>query len=118
MAARQRTHEYWAEYTRDLKTADFRQMFTRDTPEAYRYFLRGLDVDKLVTGPWYRRWWLHTKIAFHAFTRRLTPARRLLCIRRRRHVARHDRSLPHGRVDAGRVGPYLGTRAALGPGTF
>ena len=78
MATRQRTREYWAEYTRDLRTTDFQNLFTRDTPEAYRYFVRGLDVGKLVTGPWYRRWWMHTKIAFHAFTRRLTPARRLL----------------------------------------
>ena len=118
MARNERTREYWAEYTRDLTPADFQKLFTRDTPEAYRYFVRGLDVDKLVTGPWYRRWWMHTKIAFHAFTRRLTPARRLL------YAVGIGATLlgllnlfrGFGFVAAARLGQPVGASATLGPG--
>lgn len=54
------------------------RLFTRDTPEAYRFFTRGLDVDTIAREPWYRRWWIYTRELFVRFSMRLTPARRLL----------------------------------------
>ncbi len=73
-----RARSFLDEYTRDVTGADVQRLFTRDTAEAYRYFVRGIDVERLVTGPWYRRWWLHTKLVFTGFTMRLSPARRVL----------------------------------------
>lgn len=54
------------------------RLFTRDTPEAYRFFTRGLDVDKIRQEPWYRRWWIYTRELFVRFSMRLSPARRAL----------------------------------------
>src|SRR6187549_1718998 len=73
-----RARSFIDEYTRDVTSADVQRLFTRDTREAYRYFVRGIDVERLVTGPWYRRWWLHTRLVFMGFTMRLSPARRVL----------------------------------------
>ena len=53
-------------------------MFTRDTPEAYRFFTRGLDLDKIRREPWHRRWWIYTRELFVRFSMRLSPARRAL----------------------------------------
>ena len=50
----------------------------RDTPEAYRFFTRGLDVEKIAREPWYRRWWIYSRELFVRFTMRLSPARRAL----------------------------------------
>jgi sigma-B regulation protein RsbU (phosphoserine phosphatase) len=65
-------------YTRGLTQADVERLFTRDTPEAYRFFARNLDLEKLATEPWYRRWAIHARLFFVAFTMRLSPARRVL----------------------------------------
>ena len=54
------------------------RLFTRDTPEAYRFFTRGLDVEKISREPWYRRWWIYTRELFVRFSMRLSPARRAL----------------------------------------
>ena len=54
------------------------RLFTRDTPEAYRYFTRGLDVEKIQREPWQRRWWIYSRELFVRFTMRLSPARRAL----------------------------------------
>ena len=76
-----RARGFFEEYTRDFTGADFQRIFTRDTPEAYRFFTRGargLDVDKLATLHWYRRWPIYARTFFRAFTMRLSPARRVL----------------------------------------
>lgn len=64
------------QYTRELTSADFERLFTRDTPDAYRFFTRGIDFDALATLPWYRRWPRLIKLVFLAFAMRLSPARR------------------------------------------
>ena len=69
---------FFDQYTRDLSAGDFQRLFTRDTPEAYRYFTRTLDLDKLDSLPWYRRWPITARLAFTAFAMRLSPARRAL----------------------------------------
>src|SRR5262245_55078422 len=69
---------FFEQYTRDLTPADFQRLFTRDTPEAYRYFTRAIDVEKLAHEPWYRRWPIEARLVFTAFTMRLSPARRVL----------------------------------------
>ena len=66
------------EYTRDLTSVDFQRLFTRDTPEAYRYFSRGIDMRTIDAKPWYQRWPTKARLLFRAFTMRLSPARRVL----------------------------------------
>jgi serine phosphatase RsbU (regulator of sigma subunit) len=75
MAPRRRFLDH---YTADLTSADFHRLFTRDAPEAYRYFARGVDFDRLAAQPWYRRWPVRIRLFFVAFTMRLSPARRVL----------------------------------------
>jgi len=65
-------------YTRGLNTTDLGRLFTRDAPDAYRFFSRGLDFDELQKLPWHKRLVRSTRMLFLAFTLRLTPARRLL----------------------------------------
>ncbi len=69
---------FFDQYTQGLTPADFQRLFTRDTPEAYRYFTRHIDAEKIAAEPWYRRWAIHTRIIFTAFAMRLSPARRVL----------------------------------------
>ena len=66
------------QYTRDLTTEDIHRLFTRDTAEAYRYFTRTADVDRIAAMPWYQRWPTRTRIVFTTFAMRLSPARRAL----------------------------------------
>jgi sigma-B regulation protein RsbU (phosphoserine phosphatase) len=73
-----RARAFFDQYTRDLTSADFQRMFTRDTTEAYRYFTRHADTRALAAEPWHRRWWLKCRLVFSGFTMRLSPARRLL----------------------------------------
>ena len=73
-----RGRRFFDEYTHGLTSADFQKLFTRDTPEAYRYFSRGIDTAKLALKPWYRRWPIRARLLFSAFTMRLSPARRVL----------------------------------------
>jgi sigma-B regulation protein RsbU (phosphoserine phosphatase) len=70
--------KFFDEYTRDLKSEDVQRLFTRDAPEAYRYFTRGLDVEKIGRMPWFKRWYTYTRELFVRFSMRLTPARRIL----------------------------------------
>jgi len=65
-------------YTRDLTSQDVQRLFTRDTPEAYRYFTRGTDLEKLAREPWYRRIPTQVRLVFIGFTMRLSPPRRAL----------------------------------------
>src|SRR3954469_7211303 len=63
---------------RDVTAEDLQRLITRDTQEAYRFFTRGLDEDRLAREPWYRRWLLRVRQVFIAFTLKLSPARRAL----------------------------------------
>jgi sigma-B regulation protein RsbU (phosphoserine phosphatase) len=73
-----RAREFFAAYTQDLTSDDLGRLFTRDTPEAYRFFTRGIDHKAFRTLPWHRRAARFTQAFFMAFTMRLTPARRVI----------------------------------------
>ena len=65
---------------RDVTAEDLGRLFTHDTRDAYRFFTRGLDEDRLAREPWWRRQLLRTRQVFVAFTLKLSPARRSLYI--------------------------------------
>lgn len=65
-------------YTQGLTTTEVERLFTRETPEAYRFFLRAVDVAELQRLPWHRRLVAHVRLFFLAFTLKLTPARRAI----------------------------------------
>ena len=46
---------FFEAYTRGLTTADLERLFTRDAPEAYRFFSRHVDFDELKDRPWHLR---------------------------------------------------------------
>jgi sigma-B regulation protein RsbU (phosphoserine phosphatase) len=73
-----RVREFFDAYRGDLTPADFQRLFTRDTPEAYRYFARTIDLEALADLPWYRRWPKHVWLIFVALSMKLAPARRAL----------------------------------------
>ena len=75
-----RAREVFETYTRDLSGRDFQRLFTRETPEAYNFFRRGLDEDAFAALPWWKRLPLRFRQVFVAFTLRLPPARRALYI--------------------------------------
>lgn len=78
MARRSRAGEFFDLYTKGLTSADVERMFTRDAPEAYRYFARDLNLETLAAEPWYRRWPMHFRRFFTAFSMKLSPVRRAL----------------------------------------
>jgi serine phosphatase RsbU (regulator of sigma subunit) len=78
MARRSRVGRFFDFYTSGLTSSDLERMFTRDTPEAYRYFVRSLDLEAIAAKPWYRRWVIHVRLFLMAFTMKLSPARRVL----------------------------------------
>lgn len=63
---------------RDVTAEDLQRLFTHDTREAYRFFARGLDEDRLAHEPVWRRILLRVRQVFVAFTLKLSPARRSL----------------------------------------
>jgi len=63
---------------RDVTADDLQRLFTHDTREAYRFFSRGLDEERIAREPWWRRILLRTRQVFVAFTLKLSPARRSL----------------------------------------
>ena len=73
-----RAREFFAAYTQDLTSDELSRLFTRDTPEAYRFFTRGIDQKAFKALPWHRRAARFTQAFFMAFTMRLTPARRVI----------------------------------------
>jgi serine phosphatase RsbU (regulator of sigma subunit) len=78
MAGPSRARSFFDDYTRDLKSSDIERMFTREAPEAYRYFARHLDFAALADLPWYKRWPEYLHRFFVAFAMKLSPARRIL----------------------------------------
>jgi len=78
MSRRQRATDFFDLYTKGLNRQDLEHMFTRDAPDAYRYFARHLDLEAIASEPWYRRWFIHVRRFFTAFSMKLSPARRVL----------------------------------------
>jgi phosphoserine phosphatase RsbU/P len=75
-----RAREIFDVYTRDLSSEDLQRLFTRDTPDAYRFFARGVDDDRYAGLPWWQRIPSRVRAFFVAFTLRLPAARRVLYI--------------------------------------
>ena len=55
---------FFEAYTQGLTTVDLERLFTRDTPEAYRFFSRAIDFDALKRLPWHRRTLAHARLFF------------------------------------------------------
>jgi len=70
--------DFFAKYTHDLTSDELGKLFTRETPEAYRFFARGINTAELEGLPWYRRCVKYAQGFFLAFTMRLSPARRMM----------------------------------------
>jgi phosphoserine phosphatase RsbU/P len=73
-----RAREWFDTYTRDLSAEELQRLFTRDTPEACRFFTRGMDEQRLVGLPWWKQAAVRFRQVFVAFTLKLPPARRAL----------------------------------------
>jgi serine phosphatase RsbU (regulator of sigma subunit) len=73
-----RARQWFDTYTRDLSAEDLQRLFTHDTLDAYRFFSRGLDEERLAGLPWWKRLAARARQVFVAFTLRLPPARRAL----------------------------------------
>ena len=74
-----RPHEHLlSAYAQGLSSTEIERLFMRDTPDAYRFFSRHIDLDALAKLPWYRRWVTQARMLFLAFTMRLSPGRRAL----------------------------------------
>jgi len=70
--------EFISRYTADLTSDDLGKLFTRETPEAYRFFARGINTAELEGLPWYQKALRYAQGFFLAFTMRLSPARRAM----------------------------------------
>ena len=78
MAPLSRAREFFSAYTQDLTSDELGKVFTRDAPEAYRFFTRGVDSKTFRALPRHTRMLRWTQAFFTAFTMRLTPARRAI----------------------------------------
>lgn len=72
------TRRFFDAYTQGMTTVDVERLFTRDAPEAYRFFLRAIDLGELRRLPWHRRILARIRLFFLAFTLKLSPARRAI----------------------------------------
>lgn len=70
--------DFFKTYTEDLNAQDFGKLFTRETPEAYRFFARGVNTAELDGLPRHKRALRYIQAFFLAFTMRLSPARRVI----------------------------------------
>ena len=71
-------HRFFKAYTQGLTTVELERLFTRETPEAYRFFSRTIDHAELLKLPWHRRVLAYGRVFFLALTMKLTPARRAI----------------------------------------
>ena len=69
---------FFQAYTKDFTKEDLGKLFTYETPEAYRFFARGINTAELEGLPWHRRAVKYLQGFFLAFTMRLSPARRII----------------------------------------
>ncbi|MBP1634313.1 MAG: rsbU 8 [Acidobacteria bacterium] len=65
-------------YTAGLTGEDLRRVFTRDAPQAYRFFSRGVDEKAIAALPLPKRITVRARLLFWAFTLKLSPARRAI----------------------------------------
>jgi phosphoserine phosphatase RsbU/P len=70
--------DFFETYTRDFSKEELGKLFTYETPEAYRFFARGINTAELDGLPWHRRAVKYVQAFFLAFTMRLSPARRVI----------------------------------------
>jgi hypothetical protein len=70
--------QFISRYTHDLTSEELGKLFTRETPEAYRFFARGINTAELEGLPWHQKAVKYAQGFFLAFTMRLSPARRLM----------------------------------------
>ncbi len=70
--------QFFKRYTHDLTSDELGKLFTRETPEAYRFFARGINTAELEGLPFFKRCIKYAQGFFLAFTMRLSPARRLM----------------------------------------
>jgi sigma-B regulation protein RsbU (phosphoserine phosphatase) len=70
--------QFISRYTQDLTSEELGKLFTRETPEAYRFFARGINTAELEGLPRHKRAIKYAQGFFLAFTMRLSPARRLM----------------------------------------
>jgi serine phosphatase RsbU (regulator of sigma subunit) len=73
-----KARDFFSTYTKDLNAEDLGKLFTRETPEAYRFFARGVNTAELEGLRWHRRALRYLHAFFMAFTMRLSPARRAI----------------------------------------
>ena len=78
MAAERGGDDFFEVYTKDLTGEDVQRLFTRDAPDAYRFFTRHIDEGAFAELPPLRRFALRVRLLFLAFTLKLSPARRAL----------------------------------------
>ena len=71
-------HRFFKAYTQGLTTVELERLFTRETPDAYRFFSRTIDHAELMKLPWHRRVLAYARVLFLAFTMKLSPARRAI----------------------------------------
>lgn len=69
---------FFDDFIRGLSGLEVKRVFTRDAPDAYRFFTRAIDFESLKKLPWHRRVLGHARLFFLAFTLKLTPARRAI----------------------------------------
>jgi serine phosphatase RsbU (regulator of sigma subunit) len=69
---------FFETYTKDFSTEELGKLFTRETPEAYQFFARGINTAELEGLPRHRRALKYVQAFFLAFTMRLSPARRVI----------------------------------------
>jgi phosphoserine phosphatase RsbU/P len=70
--------DFFDSYTKDFTKEDFGKLFTYETPEAYRFFARGINTAELEGLPRHQRAIKYVQAFFMAFTMRLSPARRII----------------------------------------
>lgn len=70
--------QFFETYTKDFSPDELGKLFTRETPEAYRFFARGINTTELDGLRWPRRAIRYVHAFFLAFTMRLSPARRII----------------------------------------
>src|SRR3954463_14809775 len=70
--------QFFSRYTQDLTSDELGKLFTRETPEAYQFFARGINTAELEGLPRHQRAVKYAQGFFLAFTMRLSPARRLM----------------------------------------
>ncbi len=78
VATDRRDDDFFEVYTKDLTGEDVQRLFTRDAPDAYRFFTRHIDEAAFTELPPLQRFALRVRLLFLAFTLKLSPARRAL----------------------------------------